>query len=169
MLSGTWPLWPSNILQKRQAYEPTYKLSCHCPTCAQLHYETKPRSPVDDPSLKNVIVILIKDVSSILSDEEISRLHYISKLFNEMIIDVLQLRILDFSPLLKTGLGYVTQESISQIHVDLATAGMIHYGLHPGMLIHYLKGEYTGKNRNVARIIARLSPYISKDDAIHVK
>jgi hypothetical protein len=43
---------------------------------------------VDDPSLKNVIVILIMDVSSILSDEEILHLCYISKLFNEVIIDV---------------------------------------------------------------------------------
>jgi hypothetical protein len=46
---------------------------------------------------------------------------------------------------------------------------MIHYGLHPGMLIHYLKGDYTGENREVARIIVRLSPYISKDVAINVK
>ncbi len=122
-----------------------------------------------NPSLKNVIVILIKDVSSILSDEKKLCLHYISKLFNEVIIDVLRLRILDFSPLLELQLGYATQESISQICLDLATAGMIHYGRHPGMLICYLKGEYTGKNRDVARIIARLSPYISKDDAIHVK
>jgi hypothetical protein len=46
---------------------------------------------VDNPSLKNVIVILIKDVSSILSDEEILHLRYISKLFNEVIVDVLWL------------------------------------------------------------------------------
>jgi hypothetical protein len=46
---------------------------------------------------------------------------------------------------------------------------MIHYGLHPGMLIRHLKGEYTGKNRDVAGIIAKVSPYISKDDAVHVK
>ncbi len=124
---------------------------------------------VDDPSLKNVIVILIKDVSSILSDEEILHLRYISKLFNEVIVDVLRLRILDFLPLLEPRLGYATQESILQICMNLATAGMIHYSLHPGMLIRYLKGEYTGKNRDIARIIARLSPYISKDDAIHVE
>jgi hypothetical protein len=53
--------------------------------------------------------------------------------------------------------------------MDLATAGKIHYGLHPGMLIQYLKGEYTGKNRDIAGIIAKVSPYISKDDAVHVK
>jgi hypothetical protein len=124
---------------------------------------------VDDPSLKNVIVIVIKDDSSILSNEEILRLRYISKLFNEVIVDVLRLRILDFLPLLEPQLGYATQESILQIHVDLATAGMIHYDLHPGMLICYLKGEYTSENRDIARIIARLSPCISKDDAIHVE
>jgi hypothetical protein len=53
--------------------------------------------------------------------------------------------------------------------MDLATAGMICYGLHPGMLIRYLKREYTGENRDVAGIIAKVSPYISKDDVVHVK
>ncbi len=154
--------------------EPT-NLPSNYPTIAQLVHDCtmKPsldhQYMVDNPSLKNVIVILIKDVSSILSNEEILCLHYVSKLFNEVIVDVLRLRILDFSPLPEPQLGYATQESISQICVDLATAGMIHYGLHPGMLIHYLKGEYTGKNRDLARIYARLSSYISKDDAIHVE
>ncbi len=37
------------------------------------------------------------------------------------------------------------------------------------MLIWYLKGEYTGKNRDVAGIIAKVSPYISKDDAVHIE
>jgi hypothetical protein len=80
---------------------------------------------VDNPSLKNVIAILIKDVISILSNEEILRMRYLSKLFNEVIVDVLRLRILDFLPLLVPRIGYATQESILQIQVDLATAGMI--------------------------------------------
>ncbi len=124
---------------------------------------------VEDPSLKNVIVILIKDFISILSDEEILYMRYLSKLFNEVIVDVLRLRILDITPLLVPQIGYATQESILQICVDLATAGMIHYGLHPGMLIWYLKGEYTGENIDVAGIIAKVSPYISKDDAVQVE
>ncbi len=45
---------------------------------------------VDNPSLKSVIVILIKDVISILSDEEILHMHYLSELFNEVIVDVLR-------------------------------------------------------------------------------
>jgi hypothetical protein len=124
---------------------------------------------VDDPSLKNVIVILIKDVISILCDEEILHMRYLSKLFNEVIVDVLRLRILDFLPLLVPQIGYATQESISQICMDFATVRMIHYGLHPGMLIWYLKGEYTGKNSDIAGIIAKVSPYISKDDTVHIK
>jgi hypothetical protein len=124
---------------------------------------------VDDPSLKNVIVVLIKDVDSILSNGEIWQLRSLSKLFNEVIVDVLRLRTLDFSPLLEPRLGYATQESISQIRVDLATAGMIHYGLHPGMLIRYLKGEYTGEKRDVAGIISKISAHICKDDVVHVE
>jgi hypothetical protein len=50
---------------------------------------------VDDPSLKNVIVVLIKDVDSILSNGKIWQLRSLSKLFNEVIVDVLRLRTLD--------------------------------------------------------------------------
>jgi hypothetical protein len=126
--------------------EPT-NLHTNYPTIAQLvrGCTMKPsldhQYMVDNPSLKNVIVILIKDVISILSNEEILRMRYLSKLFNEVIVDVLRLRILDFLPLLVLQIGYATQESILQIRVNLATAGMIHYGLHSGILIRYLKGE----------------------------
>jgi hypothetical protein len=153
----------SGLITSSKKGEPT-NLHTNYPTIAQLVHgcTMKPsldhQYMVDDTSLKNVIVILIKDVISILSDEEILCMHYLSKLFNEVIVDVLRLRILDFLPLLVPRIGYATQESILQIRVDLATAGMIHYGLHPGLLIRYLKGEYTGENRDVAGIIAKVSP-----------
>ncbi len=172
--SCLWEHGLSGPVTSSKKGEPT-NLPTNYPTIAQLVHDCtmKPsldhQYMVDDPSLKNIIVILIMDVSSILSEKEILRIRYLNKLFNEVIVDVLRLRTLNFLALHEPRLGYATQESILQIRVDLATAGMIHYGLHPGMLIRYLKGEYTGKNRRIPGIIAKVSPYISKGDAIHIK
>jgi hypothetical protein len=70
-----------------------------------------------------------------------------------MVRDFLHLRSLDFSKLKKPRLDYAAQLSISPAQVDLATACFIHYGLHPGMLIRYLNGEYTGKSRDAEPIL----------------
>ncbi len=53
--------------------------------------------------------------------------------------------------------------------MDLATAGMIYYSLHPGMLIRFVKGEYVGDNRNVPQVLNDVSPYIDAVDAEHIK
>jgi hypothetical protein len=46
---------------------------------------------------------------------------------------------------------------------------MIHYSLHPGMMIRYVKGEYIGESRNVPQIINDVSPYIEQEDVEHIK
>ena len=51
----------------------------------------------------------------------------------------------------------------------MATACAIHYGLHTSMVIHYLKGEYMGESRNADKILAPVSPYISKVNCVHIK
>jgi hypothetical protein len=53
--------------------------------------------------------------------------------------------------------------------VDLATAGMIYYSLHPGMLIRFIKGEYIGENRNVPQVLNDVLPYIDAVDAEHIE
>jgi hypothetical protein len=63
-----------------------------------------------------------------------------------MINDVLGLRFVDFSSLKNPRFDYAEQMSRSSARVDLATACMIHYGLNPGMVICYLKGEYIGES-----------------------
>jgi hypothetical protein len=45
---------------------------------------------------------------------------------------------------------------------------LVRYGLHPGMLIRYLKGEYVGESRRVPQILQTVSPHISKDNANHI-
>jgi hypothetical protein len=61
-----------------------------------------------------------------------------------MINNVLRLRFVDFSSLKNLQFDYAKQMSISSARIDLAIACAIHYGLNPGMVIRYLKGEYVG-------------------------
>ena len=85
-----------------------------------------------------------------------------------MIVDVLQLELIDFTPLKLPRFNYAEQTEISNERVDQATACATHYGLHPGMVIHFLKCEYVGKMRNVATILAEVSPFLSNEDPNHI-
>ena len=86
-----------------------------------------------------------------------------------MTTDVYRLRNLDFSKLKEPRIGYAEQTEIQPWRVDMATAAMIHYSLHPGMMIRYVKGEYIGESRNVPQIINGVSPYIEREDAQHIE
>ena len=90
---------------------------------------------VQDLMFKNIIIIVIKSVDGYLSNTCIKKLHCLSRHFNEMTTDVCRLRTLDFSSLRDPRIGYADQQEIQMSRVDMATAGMIHYSLHPGMLI----------------------------------
>ncbi len=124
---------------------------------------------VQDLRFENVIVIVLKPVEGYLSDTCIKKLHCLSRLFNEMTTDVCRLRNMNFSELKKPRIGYADQLNIQASRVDLATAGIIHYLLHPGMLIRYVKGEYGGKSRDMSQIIKHVSPYIDKADVAHIE
>ena len=123
---------------------------------------------VQDLRIKNVIVIVLKFVDGFLSDVCIKKLHCLNSLFNEMATDVRKLSTLDFSSLREPRIGYADQQEIQMSRVDMATAGIIHYSLHPGMLIRYVKGEYIGESRDASQIINDVSPYIKKDDVDHI-
>ena len=49
--------------------------------------------------------------------------------------------------------GYAGQTAIDPIRVDMATTCAIHYSLHPGMVIRYIKGKYVGKQRLKSNLI----------------
>jgi hypothetical protein len=85
-----------------------------------------------------------------------------------MISDFLRLKNLDFSPLKAPRLDYANQQHISPYQANVAMAGLIHYGMHPGMLLRYLKGEYTGKSRNIDTILEKVLLYIEPKDAKHI-
>ncbi len=86
-----------------------------------------------------------------------------------MVTDVCRLKTIDLSELRKPRIGYSDQQEIQSSRVDLATAGMIYYSLHPGMLIRFTKGEYVGESRNVPQVLNDVSPYIDVVDAEHMK
>ena len=124
---------------------------------------------VKDLSIENVLVFIIRDHEAYLSSQDITSLKQVNTLFKEMISDVIELRSIDFSPLKIPRLNYADQQSICPNRVTLATAGLIHYGLHPGMLVRYLKGEYVGETRSYVRVLNEVSDRINSEDADHIK
>jgi hypothetical protein len=122
---------------------------------------------VEDLSLDNVIVIILRDGH--FNDEDMENIGKLNPLYCEMISDVMQLSNYDFAELRNPRIGYESQSEIQQHRVDMATAGMIHYGLHPGMFVRYVGGEYVAESRNVEKVIADISPYASKEDVDHVR
>ncbi len=77
-----------------------------------------------------------------------------------MTTDVCRLRNLDFSKLREPRIGYADQQEIQTSCVNMDTAAIIHYLLHPGMLIQYLKGKYVGESRDVSQVVNDALPYI---------
>jgi hypothetical protein len=53
--------------------------------------------------------------------------------------------------------------------MDMATACAIHYSLHPGIVIRYLKGKYISGNRNVTQILQDVLSHVNETDASHIK
>jgi hypothetical protein len=86
-----------------------------------------------------------------------------------MIDDVMGLWFVDFSSLTILRFHYVEQTKISKERVDLATACATHNGLHMGKVICYIRGEYTGENRDADTIFAVVSPCIEKEDCDHIR
>ncbi len=111
----------------------------------------------------------IKNYELYLSSEDLDNLKQVNASYSSMILDVKHLRHLNFSLLMKPRLNYSTQECISQDSVNLATACLIHYGLNPGMMTGYLKGEYVGKSRDVQKIINKVTPFVCETDIVHIK
>jgi hypothetical protein len=124
---------------------------------------------VRDLSIKNVLVFLIKNHKLYLSSQDLENLKAVSELYNEMISDILELRSVIFLSLKNPRLNYAEQQNIRHQRVLLATTSLIYYGLHPGMLIRYLKGEYVGESRDSDWVLREVSSRISAEDANHIR
>ncbi len=124
---------------------------------------------VSDLSLDNVIVEILKSSDSFLMDEDVTNLAAVNSLYQEMVHDIVKLRTLVFRQLQEPRIGYAEQTAIQSSQVDMATACAIHYSLHPGMVIRYLKGKYIGENRNVPQILRNVLSHVDESDAAHIK
>jgi hypothetical protein len=51
----------------------------------------------------------------------------------------------------------------------MASAAKVHFGMHPGKLVRYLGGEYTGSNRDVKHTVIALRGLISESNLGHMK
>ena len=124
---------------------------------------------VKDLRFDNIVIFLIKNQASYLSDDGINNIKKISKIHREMVDNVLRLRGIDFSKVRLPRYDYANQTNILQERVDLATACAIHYGLNTSMVVRYLKSKYVGESRDADKILEKVSPYICKADCKHIK
>ena len=51
----------------------------------------------------------------------------------------------------------------------MASAAMIHFGLDPGKLVHWLGGKYTGKRRDMNGTLTAVKDHVSTDNLNHMK
>jgi hypothetical protein len=118
----------------------------------------------------NVVIFAIRGPGELyMTANDLKSLKSVNKTYRKMINDVQHLQFVDFTSLKLPRLDYAEQTEISGKRVDQATACAIHYGLNPGMGIRFLMGEYVGKTRDSAAILAKVSPYINKEDSKHIK
>jgi hypothetical protein len=99
---------------------------------ARLYYRAR------DLHFDNVVIFLARWRGRLyLTEDDLTRLKGVSKIYKEMIDDVQRLEFVDFTPLKLPRLNYTEQTKISNERVDQATACAIHYGLNPGMVIRF--------------------------------
>ena len=136
---------------------------CKMKPSSSLYYQVR------DLRLDNVIIFLVKSYKLYFTESGLGNLKCANKMYHKMIDNVLHLRSVDFSSLKLPQLDYTDQAAISKEQVDLATSCAIHYGLHTGMVIRYLKGEYVGKSRNADKTLSAVLPYINAEGCQHIK
>ncbi len=124
---------------------------------------------VKDVSLDNIVVIVLQKFEDYWSREDVNNLAKLNSLYQEMVPNVIWLWSLEFDKLQELRIGYANQEAFQMSRVDMVTAAMINYSLHPGMTIRYIKGKYVGENRNVKIIIKDFFPHIDEVNAGHAK
>ena len=122
---------------------------------------------VDELTLYNVVAPLI--VSGYLDQQQVARLSMTCKFLKSTIPKVLYWSTLDFSSLREPRLDYNNQTTIDQKRVDMANAAMVHFGLDPGKFVRWMKGEFTGEHRDVARVLSSVKDHVSPDDLAHLK
>jgi len=88
----------------------------------------------------------------------------LSSMWHTMVHETLRLESMDYTPLLDPRLNYESQTEICPYRVDMATAGMIDNGMHPGMFGRFVSGEYTGEDRDPEGTCSEIGPHVDPVD-----
>ena len=136
-------------------------------SCVRMRISSNRYYRVDELTLYNVMAPLI--VSNFLDHGQLDSLSMTCKLLRSVIPKVLYWSTLEFSSLLEPRLDYNNQTMIDQKRVDMANAAMVHFGLDPGKFVRWLGGEYTGKNREVSRVLNSVKDHVSPEDLLHLE
>ena len=124
---------------------------------------------VEDLRLDNVIIFLVKDHKSYLSESDLVNVRSLNVMYEVMMIDVTRLRNVNFWSLKLPRLDYAQQSEISSERIDKTTACAIYYGLNPSMVIRFIKGEYVGESRDADAILRAVSQHINEEDCRHIE
>jgi hypothetical protein len=124
---------------------------------------------VGDLHLYNIITTIIKKCRVSFLKEDISNLCLVNKDFANIVPKVLPWLRVNFTPLQDPHLGYEQQDCIDPYRMEMASAAMIHFGLDPGKVVHFLLGEYTGQYRNVRCTLDAIRDHVTSDNYNHIK
>jgi hypothetical protein len=124
---------------------------------------------VVDLHLYNIITTIIMECRVSFSKEDISNLCLVNKDFANIAPKVLHWLRVNFTPLQDPRLGYEQQDDINPYRVKMASAAMIHFGLDPGKVLHFLSGEHTGQYCNVHCTLDAIQDHVTSDNYGHIK
>ena len=124
---------------------------------------------IDELSIHNVIAIVLRESRSSLSKRDLFNLSFTDTNMYKFVPLVVRWLDVDYSSLRQPRLDYQTQQSICNQRVEMMNAAMVAFGLDPGKLVRYLRGEYTGESRDTERILSIIGPHISESDASHIR
>lgn len=124
---------------------------------------------VHDLHIYHVIAIVFKAHCVSFTPADIVRLRMVDKTFFDVIPKFERWLSLDFSTLREPRLNYEDQTEVDPQRIEMASAAMFHFGLHPGKFVRWMGGEYTGASRNISKVIDAVKEHISEDDLFHVR
>jgi len=124
---------------------------------------------VKELTLYNVITLVIKEHRDSFTSTDILNLSRINRDFSSMIPKTIWWLQLDFSSLCNPQYNYKSQDEISSIQVEMASAAMIHFGLNPGKLVRWLGGKYTGRLRKVNCTLTAVKDHVGTNNFNHMK
>ena len=75
----------------------------------------------------------------------------------------------DLYPLREPRYNYQQHKCINTRQANMASTGMIHFGLDPGNLVCFLGGEHTGYLQDVQRTLNAVRDHVSPKDLAHME